>query len=223
MDEVNAVVLDIDGTLLLSNEAHARSYVDAASSLGLPSNFESILRLIGKGSDKLIPEAFGFDSESDLGKSLDTLKAKVFKARYLSTLQPAPGARELLRRLRQDDRRLVVATSASKEDIASLLERAEVKDLVEETTSADDTAASKPEPDVVAAALKKVETKPNAAVMLGDTPYDIEAARRAGVAIIAFRCGGWTDKDLHGAVAVYDHPADLLAHYSESVLASRRP
>jgi HAD superfamily hydrolase (TIGR01509 family) len=150
------------------------------------------------------------------------LKAKVFKARYLSTLQPAPGARDLLRRLRQDDRRLVVATSASKEDIASLLERAEVKDLVEETTSADDTAASKPEPDVVAAALKKVETKPNAAVMLGDTPYDIEAARRAGVAIIAFRCGGWTDKDLHGAVAVYDDPADLLAHYSESVLASRR-
>ena len=106
MDEVNAVVLDIDGTLLLSNEAHARSYVDAASTLGLASNFESILRLIGKGSDKLIPEAFGFDSESDLGKSLDTLKAKVFKARYLSTLQPAPGARDGIPLLRGENLRL---------------------------------------------------------------------------------------------------------------------
>jgi HAD superfamily hydrolase (TIGR01509 family) len=218
MGEVKAVVLDIDGTLLLSNEAHARAFFEAASRLGIAADFATILRLIGKGSDKLIPEAFGFDSESDLGKKLETLKGKLFKTSYLSTVKPAPGARQLLMRLRQDGIKLVIATSASAEDVASLLERAEVKDLVDDTSSADDVEASKPEPDVVTAALKKIDAKPDAAVMLGDTPYDVEAAQRAGVSIIAVRCGGWTDQDLRGAVAVYDHPADLLAHYDESLL-----
>ena len=160
MNAIKAVILDIDGTLLDSNDAHAQAFVEAASTLGVASDFKTIRRLIGKGSDKLIPEAFGFDSESDVGKKLDALKGTIFKTTYIPTLLPTPGARELVQRFRREGLRLVVATSASKEDVNLLLERATVKDLVQELAAADDTGASKPEPDVVVAALKKAAPKP---------------------------------------------------------------
>jgi HAD superfamily hydrolase (TIGR01509 family) len=221
MSELRAVILDIDGTLLLSNDAHARAFIDAAAILGIDGDFGRTRSLIGKGSDKLIPEAFGFELHSDLGKQLEELKGKVFTTRYLPTLQPAPGARSLLTRLHDEGIRLVVATSGSKANVVKLLERAGVQDLVEDTASADDVNASKPEPDVVKAALNKLGADPSGIIMLGDTPYDVEAARRAGVPIIAVRCGGWPDHQLQGAIAIYDDPAALLEHYDESPLSHR--
>ena len=219
MAELRAVILDIDGTLLLSNEAHARAFVDAAEEQGIPADYEQVLRLIGKGGDKLIPEAFGFEEESDRGKRLDERKGEIFRERYLPTLQPAPGARALLERMRAEGLKLVVATSSGKSDVKALLEQAGVRDLIEEATSSGDVEASKPDPDVVEAALDTTGHPAGAVVMLGDTPYDVEAASRAGVRIVAVRCGGWDDRALRGAAAVYDDPEDLLAHYAESILA----
>jgi HAD superfamily hydrolase (TIGR01509 family) len=212
------VILDIDGTLLLSNDAHARAFVDAAAELGIQADFETIRRLIGMGGDKLIPAAFGFQKESKQGKKLDRRKGEIFRERYLPTLEPAPGARALLEHLRRDGIGLVVATSSDAADVNALLEQAGVRDLIEDATSAGDVEASKPDPDVVHAALRKTGAPARAVVMLGDTPYDVEAASRALVRIIAVRCGGWGDRDLRGAVAVYDDPEDLLAHYAESPL-----
>jgi HAD superfamily hydrolase (TIGR01509 family) len=214
----SAVILDIDGTLLLSNDAHARAFVDAAAELGIQADFETIRRLIGMGGDKLIPAAFGFQKESKQGKKLDRRKGEIFRERYLPTLEPAPGARALLEHLRRDGIGLVVATSSDAADVNALLEQAGVRDLIEDATSAGDVEASKPDPDVVHAALRKTGAPAREVVMLGDTPYDVEAASRALVRIIAVRCGGWGDRDLRGAVAVYDDPEDLLAHYAESPL-----
>jgi HAD superfamily hydrolase (TIGR01509 family) len=213
---VRAVILDIDGTLLLSNDAHARAFVDSAREMGIEADFHRIRRLIGMGGDKLIPEAFGFEKESDQGKRLDGRKGEIFRERYLPTLEPAPGARALLERLRGDGKTLVVATSADNADLKGLLEQAGVRDLVEEATSSGDVEESKPEPDVVEAALEKAGVPVEAVVMIGDTPYDVEASSRAGVRIVGLRCGGWGDRDLRGAAAVYDDPEDLLAHYAES-------
>jgi HAD superfamily hydrolase (TIGR01509 family) len=215
---VSAVILDIDGTLLLSNEAHARAFVDAAREMGIEADYEKILRLIGMGGDKLIPEAFGFEKESEQGKKLDERKGEIFRGEYLPTLEPAPGARALLERLRREGKTLVVATSADGADLKGLLDQAGVRDLVEESTSSGDVEASKPDPDVVMAALEKSGAPAGEVVMIGDTPYDVEAASRARVRIIGVRCGGWDDRGLRGAVAVYDDPEDLLAHYGESVL-----
>ena len=89
-------------------------------------------------------------------------------------------------------------------------------------TSSDDAEESKPEPDIINAALKRAAVSPAAAIMIGDTPYDVEASLRAGVPIIALRCGGWSDADLHGAVTIYDGPWDLLAHIDASPLGSTR-
>jgi phosphoglycolate phosphatase-like HAD superfamily hydrolase len=106
--------------------------------LGIKANFTQIRSLIGKGGDKLIPEAFGFDQNSKLGKELDKLKGKIFKTPLLLDLQPAPGTRPLLSRLHGDGVRLAVATSGNKASADLLLERAGVKDLTDNMTTADD-------------------------------------------------------------------------------------
>lgn len=213
MTKPSVVILDIDGTLLLSNDAHARAFVEAGKSLGLSADFPHIRRLIGKGGDKLIPEAFGFDDESEPGKKLEKEKGRIFRS-FLPTLRPAPGARDLLNKLRADGIKLVVATSAGQEDVRLLLDQARVSDLIEDATSSDDAESSKPDPDIIQAALRKAGESARGAIMIGDTPYDVEAAHRAGVPIITVRCGGiWTDADLRGSVSIFDDPADILAHY----------
>lgn len=217
---IRSVILDIDGTLLDSNEAHARAFVDAARELGFESpEVADVQRLIGMGGDKLIPRAFGFEQESEPGRRLDELKGTLFRSRYLPELQPTPGTRPLLERLRSDGYSLVVATSANEDDLRGLLRRAGVEDLIAGTTSGGQVDASKPSPDVVEAALEQAGVEPRDALMLGDTPYDVEAASRAGVPLIAVRTGGWGDEDLRGAIAIFDDPGDLLAHYDDTPLA----
>lgn len=216
-----AAILDIDGTLLDSNDAHASAFVDAARELGLAAEFQTVRRLIGKGGDKLVPEAFGISLESDLGKRLDKLKGRIFRDRYVETLRPTPGARGLLERFRAEGLRRVVATSAKKDQVDELLERAGIRDLVERTVSAEDVDESKPEPDVVLAAIEKTGLPRESIFMLGDTPYDIQAARAAGIRTVGVRSGGWPDDRLAGAVAIFDDPADILAHYDSFQRALR--
>jgi len=100
-----------------------------------------------------------------------------------------------------------------------LLKVAHVDDLLPERTTKDDVGQSKPAPDIVAVALKKIALQAGDVLMIGDTPYDIESAEQIGVRTIAVRCGGFNDADLKGALAIYNDPADLLAHYDESPLA----
>src|SRR5262249_25534339 len=140
------------------------------------------------------------------------------KTRYLPHLRPTPGAPALLRHMREKGLRLVVATSAKADILGPLLRICGAADLVHGKTSSDDVSHSKPDPDIVQAALGGAGRPPAQVVMLGDTPYDIESAGRCGVGVIAFRCGGWGDPQLQGALAVYEDPADLLAHYDSSPL-----
>lgn len=219
MSALRAVILDVDGTLILSNDAHAQAFVDAGRELGHPGvEFGEVRRLIGMGGDKLIPRVFGFEKETEQGRRLSERKGEIFRERYLPELEPAAGARELLEKMCAEGLRLVVATSANRDDLQGLLERAGVAELIHESTSASDVEESKPDPDVVKAALEKSGEPIEAVVMLGDTPYDMEASLRAGVRPIGVRCGGWGDEDLRGAVAIYDDPADLLARWAESPL-----
>jgi phosphoglycolate phosphatase-like HAD superfamily hydrolase len=217
MSRIRAVILDIDGTLLDSNDAHARAFVEAARELGIASpGFDAIRKMIGMGGDKLIPAAFGVEAESPEGERLDECKGDIFR-RMLPSLRPIEGARALLERFRDEGLRRVVATSAAGEDLKRLLKQADVADLVQGGTSASDVENSKPDPDVIRAALPIAGAGPDQVIMIGDTPYDIEASLRAGVRIVAFRSGGWDDADLHGASEIYDGPADLLERYDRSL------
>ena len=207
-------ILDVDGTLVDSNDAHARAWVDAFKEQGIETSFERIRPLIGMGGDKIIPEIAGVDEESERGASIGESRSRIFCRRYLSEVRAFPCVRELLEQMRADGMKLVVASSAKKEELEPLLRIARADGLIARKTSSDDAERSKPDPDA------ECGFDPRDVVMLGDTRYDIEAAHRAGVATIAFRSGGSSDQDLAGAIAIYDGAADLLTHYASSPLAT---
>jgi HAD superfamily hydrolase (TIGR01509 family) len=215
-----AVILDMDGTLVDSNDAHARAWVEAFSEDGITVAFEPVRRAIGMGGDKLMPAVAGIEEESPEGKRISQRRGEIFKARYLPALRAFPGVRELVERFSSDGFTLAVASSAQEDELTPVLKIAGVDDLIPTTTSSDDAANSKPDPDIVQAALKR--TGCASAVMLGDTPYDVEAALRAGIRIVGVECGGWRRADLRGASEVYADPAELLARYDTSIFARIR-
>ena len=212
------VILDVDGTLVDSNAAHTRAWVEALAEAGHEVPEERVRRMIGMGSDKIIPELTGLPDGSSEAERLAKRRVEIFETKYLPTLRPFPRVRELLLRMKQEGLELIVASSAQKEELTTLLKVAGADDLLAGQASSDDADNSKPDPDIVSAALRRLELPAAEAVMIGDTPYDIEAAARAGVAAIAFRCGGWSDPDLAGAIAIYHDAADLLARFEQSPL-----
>jgi HAD superfamily hydrolase (TIGR01509 family) len=219
---LKGVIFDIDGTLVDSNDAHARSWVDTFAEAGYDVPFDVVRPLIGMGADKLLPRTVGISHESDEGKKLVNRRSEIFRERYLPKLKPLKGSRELVLRVRSDGLKPIVATSAKDQELKGLLKAARVDDLMEEKATASDAKRSKPDPDIVHAAIEESEIPPAQLIMIGDTPYDIEAATKAGVRTIAFRSGGWTDEALKGAAEIYDGPADLLTHYESSLVGREK-
>lgn len=216
---LKAVLFDIDGTLVDSNDAHAHAWVEALASENIHVEFAAVRRAIGMGGDKLMPSVAGITEDSPAGQRVAKTRQEIFMKKYLPQLRPFPAARELVEAIKQRGLTAVAASSAKKEELKVLLEIARVADLLDAATSSDDAEESKPDPDIVYAALKRAKAQPGDAVMIGDTPYDVEAARKAGVAVIAFRSGGWGDEDLRGAREIYEDPADLLARIDSSFLS----
>jgi HAD superfamily hydrolase (TIGR01509 family) len=215
------VILDVDGTLVDSNDAHAKAWCEVFERHGYHPSYALVRLLIGMGGDKLIPEVTGLNAESAKAKAMSRERSRLFRESYLPRIRAFPSTRELVRRIQAEGLRVVVGSSAKREELEPLLELADVADLVGEKTSKDDAKHSKPDPDIVRASLAKLALPPEAVLMIGDTPYDIEAAGRAGVRTLALRCGGWDDEGLSGALAIYADPQDLLSHFEDSALAVR--
>ena len=217
---IRGALLDIDGTLLDSNDAHAFAFVEALASEHLEVTFERVRPLIGMGSDNLLP-ALGVQPDSPVAGRVDARKKVIFAEKYLPRVRPCRGARDLLQVMKSRGLSLTVATSAQAEELHDLLRAATIADLIEAQTTSSDAESSKPDPDIVRAAVARAGLPANDLVMLGDSPYDVAAARRAGVSIVALRCGGWSDGDLRGAAAVYDDPEELVAAFDDSLFAPR--
>ena len=214
-----AVILDVDGTLIDSNDAHARAWVDSLRAHGYVVPFEQVRPLIGMGGDKVLPMLTGLDPDSGEADRIAATRSELFLERELPTLRPTRGARALLEHMLGVGLELTVATSAKEDEVRALLEQAGVSDLIQLASSADDAERSKPDPDIVQAALRLSRSQAAHSAMLGDTPYDVEASARARVPAIALRCGGWWDDAAFAqAAAIYDDPADLLAQFDESPL-----
>jgi HAD superfamily hydrolase (TIGR01509 family) len=193
--QLQAVILDIDGTLVLSNDAHAQAWVEAFAAYGYDVPLEKVRPLIGMGGDKVIPKMVsGLSDEAGDGKKIAQRRKELIINRFSPELSPTPGSRDLLLKMQQEGLRLIIATSATNEELSGLLKAAQVDDLLDEATTFSDADASKPEPDIVEAALSKLQMEASQTVMLADTPYDIEAAGKCGVPVIAFRCGGFDGK-----------------------------
>ncbi|MEN3339478.1 MAG: hypothetical protein V7647_3154 [Acidobacteriota bacterium] len=217
------MILDVDGTLVDSNDAHARSWVDAFAAFGVTVAYEDVRRSIGMGGDKLMPSVSNLAEDSGQGRLVAARRAELFKGTWLPRLRPFPRVRELLQRFIEDGFTLAVASSAKQGELKPLLEVAGVADLISERTSSDDAPRSKPDPDIVTAALKGSGAAPERAIMLGDTPYDMEAGRRAGVHAVALECGGWNRTELPAASEIYADAADLLDRYDASIFSRLAP
>jgi HAD superfamily hydrolase (TIGR01509 family) len=217
---LHGVLFDVDGTLLDSNDAHASSWVDTFAEAGYDVPFDVVRPLIGMGGDKLLPKAAKIEADSAEGKKLTKRRSEIFLQKYLPHLYPFPGARALVQRVRDEGLKVVVATSAKDRELTSLLKAATIDDLIQARATSSDAANSKPDPDIVKAAIRDSGFPAAELVMIGDTPYDVEAGSNAGVRVIGFRSGGWSDADLRGAAEIYAGPADLLAHYGSSLLGS---
>jgi len=220
---IRGALLDVDGTLVLSNDGQAQAWVEAFAAYGYDAPYDKARPMVGMGGDKIIPYfAPGLTDKEGVGKSIADKRKELVLTRFGPAFQPANGSRELARRMQQEGLTLIVASSASAQELELLLKVARVDDLLPERTTKDDAGESKPAPDIVSVALKKIGLPAAEVVMIGDAPYDIESAEKIGVGTIAVRCGDFSDEDLKGALAIYDDPADLLAHYNESPLAGKR-
>lgn len=213
-----AILFDVDGTLVDSNDAHADAWVKAFTKHGVNVDWTKVRRCIGMGGDKLMPEVSGLDEESPQGTKIAEARGEIFKREFLPAIKSLRQAKQLVAAVKALGYTVVAASSAQKDELTALLKIAGAESLMDAKTSSDDAEESKPEPDIILAALKRAKAKAGEAIMIGDTPYDVEAATRAGVKIIGFRSGGWGDADLKGTIAIYDGPWDLLEKIDQSPL-----
>lgn len=217
---IKAILFDIDGTLVDSNDQHVLAYEEAFNRIGERFSREQIHAQIGKGSDMLVPALIpGADEamQEDLGR----VQGEIYRRKYRSTVKPFPGARHLLMRAFDAGQKIVLASSAASSDIEYYLDLLGAREIVSTTTSADDVEHTKPAPDIFAAALAKLgPLDAQQAMVVGDTPYDIVAAAKCGLQSIGVRSGGFSDDQLlrAGTVPIYDDVAALLADYDRSPL-----
>jgi HAD superfamily hydrolase (TIGR01509 family) len=219
---LKAVIFDIDGTLVDSVDLHARAWQEAFAHFGHQVEFSAVRSQIGKGGDQLMPVFLPHEMLEERGEEIETFRSDLFKREYLPKVRAFPGVRELFERTRAAGQTVVLASSCKEDELEHYEEIAGVKDLVQAATTSSDAERSKPHPDIFEAALERIAPVTAAeAVVVGDSPYDAEAAAKAGLPTVGVLCGGFPEDDLRaaGCVAVYRDPEDLLNHYHRSPLA----
>jgi phosphoglycolate phosphatase-like HAD superfamily hydrolase len=217
-----AVIFDVDGTLIDSVDLHAAAWRDAFAQFNCDVSFEKVRSQIGKGGDKLIPAFLSEAQQDQFGKDLEAWRGTHFKENYLPLIRPFSAVPELLHKIRETGRLIGIASSAKKSELSEYLDIAGISHLVDATTSSGDVSNSKPDPDVFEAILAELDAGAPDALAIGDTPYDAEAARKAGIATIGVLSGGFSEASLResGCIAVYPGTATLFAQFSASPLAA---
>jgi HAD superfamily hydrolase (TIGR01509 family) len=218
---IQAVLFDVDGTLVDSNDLHAVCWREAFSHFGHDLPLRRVRQQIGKGGDKLIPSLLP-DLDERQREEIEEYRGTLFKQEYLPRVIPFPGVRALFERLYAGGKKIVLASSSKQEEVDYHLDLIGARDLVTATTSRSDVEHSKPSPDIFASALAKVAPSgPDEVVVVGDTPYDVEAARKLGIRTLAVRSGGFSDDDLveAGAAELHDSIASLHRDIDTSLLA----
>jgi HAD superfamily hydrolase (TIGR01509 family) len=221
MTDSAIAVLDIDGTLIDSNYHHALAWYRALRSLGETVPVWRLHRLIGMGGDQILTAVGGEALERRVGGQAREQQGKEVDA-MLEEMAPLPGARDLLVALKERGHRLVLASSGRERQVEVFLDKLRARDIADAWTTSADVEASKPAPDLLQVALKKLGAPADASsVVVGDSVWDVEAAKRAGMPAIVVRSGGFGDDELHeaGAIAIYDTPGDLAMALDDTPLA----
>ena len=214
---VEAVIFDVDGTLVDSVDMHAEAWQRAFAHFGHGLAFAEIRAQIGKGGDQLLPVFLDEAERERIGKDLDAYRGDLFKAEYLDRVVGFPGAADLLRDIRARGLRIALASSAKSDELRVYKKAAGIEGLTDAETSSDDAEKSKPHPDIFQAALTKLGLRPAAAIVVGDTRYDAEAATKAGISSVGVLCGGFSAEEIRrgGASRIYRDPVDLREKLDE--------
>jgi membrane protein len=218
--KLEVVLFDIDGTLIDSNEQHVNAWAFAFRDAGHAQELDDIRAQIGKGGDLLVPALLP-DVGEGVAKRIAEAHGRNFKSMYLNTVRAFDGATKIVKRTADAGLKIVLASSAKQDELDHYVELLGISDLVAATTSIDDVESSKPKPDIFGTALEKAGVAADRAIVVGDTIYDVEAARRAGIQAIGLTSGPFDECALKdtGAVAVYADVADLLSNFERSPLA----
>lgn len=219
---IKAAIFDLDGTLVDSNDLHVQAWQETFRHFGKEIPVEELRAQVGKGGDQYLPVFLSEREMQQIGKQVDEFRGRTFQEKYLPLVRPFPGVRELFERVRSDGKRIALASSGKADEVEHYQKLAGIEELVDCQVTADDVAHSKPKADVFIAALRLLgHLSPDQAIAIGDTPYDIEAAKKIDLATIALLCGGFPEDDLRdaGAIAIFRDPAELLGHYYQSPLA----
>ena len=215
-----AVLFDVDGTLVDSVDLHARAWQEAFEHFGIRIPYEAIRAQIGKGGDELMKALLRPEGLKRHGEKIDAYRSDLYKRKYLKAVRCFPRVCDLFQELRRRNMRIALASSAKRDELSRYEKLCEIDDLVEIETSGDDAERSKPHPDILGVALERLGpgTAKDRVYMIGDSPWDAVAATRLGVRTIGVLCGGFPEADLRkaGCVAIYRDPADLLARLDES-------
>jgi HAD superfamily hydrolase (TIGR01549 family) len=213
-----AAILDIDGTLVDTNYHHAIAWHRAFVRNGIELPVWQIHRRIGMGGDQIVPALAGDRVEEELGDSIREAEGDLY-AELIDEVRPLEGSRELIVELKDRGHAVVLASSAKQHEVDHYLDLLEARDLADDWTTSADVEATKPEPDLVHAALEKAGGGDG--VMIGDSTWDIEAARRAGIETLAVMTGGFSVAELReaGAAAVYESVDELRRALDETPLA----
>jgi HAD superfamily hydrolase (TIGR01549 family) len=215
-----ALLFDVDGTLVDSVDLHARAWQEAFAHFGKRVAFEAVRSQIGKGGDQLMKEFLTPDEQERRGEEIERYRADLYKREYFGKVRGFPRVRELFQELLRRKLRIALASSAKGDELAKYKKIAGIEDLIGTETSADDAERSKPHPDIFEAALERLAPGANKqrVYVIGDSTWDAIAAGRLGVRAIGVLCGGFPEADLRkaGCMAIYRDPADLLARLEES-------
>jgi HAD superfamily hydrolase (TIGR01549 family) len=221
MSAPRIAVLDVDGTLVDTNYQHALAWYRAFRALGETYPVWRIHRLIGMGGDRLVAALGGDDVEERIGDDVRARWVEEFDA-IIDEVAPLPGARAFVAAVLERGHRVVLASSGKPQHVDHFLDLLDARDLAEAWTSSEDVESTKPAPDLLQVALAKIGAPEDApSVVVGDSVFDVEAAKNAGMPALVVRSGGFGDDELRdaGAVAIYDTPADLTAALDETGLA----
>lgn len=220
---MDAILLDLDGTLIHSNDEHALAWMQALRENGHEVAFASVRRRIGMGGDQLLPSLLNLEASSPLGRRITERQREIFRAAYLPHLHAIEGAHALVERFRREGFSLAIATSANREEAEAALAQTKLIDLALPLVTSEENMASKPEPDILLRAMKRIGARAEKTRLIGDTPYDLIAAQRAGIRFVAFTSGGWSPQDFYEAEAVFDGPLELLRAFPLSPFGHRAP
>ena len=219
---ISAAIFDLDGTLVDSNDLHVQAWQETFRHFGKEIPMGKLREQIGKGADQYLPVFLSEKEMREIGKEMDEFRGQVFKKKYLHRVRPFPCVRQLFERLRTDGKKIALASSGKADEVEYYQKLMGIEGLVDCQTTADDVTHSKPKADVFIVTLRLLgQLSPEQAVVIGDTRYDMEAAKKMGLATIALRCGGFSEDDLRaaGAGAIFRDPADLLERYYHSPIA----